>query len=505
MRGALYFIFATMLSGRVAILESMAQAQPSTEPASAMTGIAAELQSRLNAGGFPSLCVGVVANGEVVFREGFGFADIGKKTAPTPTTLYRIGSVTKVFTSTLLVALREKGLITLDDPIAKFLPQGSVLPTDPRGESAIRLWHLATHTSGLSRLPVNLDGTADQPYARFTTARLLEGLALMRLERPTGAKVSYSNLGVALLGHVLERAGGKPYEALLRDEILLPLQMNNSVLAPTPAIQPRVAIGYDSNGRPQPDWDMAAMAPAGGLYSSLEDMLRFVAWQLRSGQANVHPLSGGDLRLMQAPHAVDSGRKMAIGLGWILKSGPRESGDIVWHNGMTAVYASYVGLSPKMGVGVVVLTNKAASVDEIGEWLLGAAVKLWGKAATVELDPKIEALARELMKYMSTEPGPGLSELFSAGFLAQVPIEQVQSLLIAKAAAHGACRSVEFAPGDSPMELIAVYHFERGPRERLWLAVDAGREPRIAGLRLLGPEPEVELQPVVTTAPASQP
>src|SRR5262249_5694080 len=156
----------------------------------------------------------IVRQQDLVYAKSFGLADRRNFQAATVHTLYRIGSITKVFTTTLLAMLRDRGAVRLDDPVANYLPSEVKLPTDPRGAPAITLRHLATHSSGLPSLPPNLVPKGEDPYGGYSVDALYAGLAQIRLVVPIGAGENYSNLGMGLLGHALERAAGMPYEEM---------------------------------------------------------------------------------------------------------------------------------------------------------------------------------------------------------------------------------------------------------------------------------------------------
>ena len=114
------------------------------------------MQQQLETEKFPSLSIGVVHDQKLLFAKAYGLADRKTTRSATPETIYYIGSVTKVFTTTLMCMLRDRGVVRLDDPITKYLPSTVTVPTDPRGAPAITLRHLATHSSGLPRIPLNI-------------------------------------------------------------------------------------------------------------------------------------------------------------------------------------------------------------------------------------------------------------------------------------------------------------------------------------------------------------
>ena len=291
--------------------------------------------------GLPSLSVGIVRGQELVYARAFGVADRETSRPATPETVYRIGSVTKVFTSTLLAVLRDQGTVRLDDAVATYLPEGVRLPSDPRGARPMTLRHLATHTSGLPRLPVNLKPRGDDPYGGYTVDALYDGLGRTRLDFPTGSDYSYSNLGVGLLGHVLERAAGKSYEELLKQYLLEPLGMDDTHITLGPDQRARLATGYQEKvpTRRAADWDLGCLAAAGALASTVPDLARFLALQLRAGHADVVPVAGGTLTELHTAQQLARDWRSARGLGWHLQC-EEEQGDLVWHNGGLDGFAS---------------------------------------------------------------------------------------------------------------------------------------------------------------------
>ncbi len=330
------------------------------------------MRERIEADKFPSLAIGVVYDQALIFCRAYGVAD-RKATRPATTeTLYRIGSISKVFTTTLMCILRDKGVVRLDDPVSKYLPADVKLPSDPRGAPAITLRHLATHTSGLPKLPPNVASKGEDAYGGYTVAQLYAGLADTPMIFPTGAKSVYSNLGVALLGHALERAAGQPYEALLKKNLLEPLGMKDTTVALSARQRERFSTPYNGEGleHETADWDLGCLAPCGGLASTVPDLAKFVSLQLRAGKAGVTPVSGATLLEMQTPQRLTQGWKAAMGLGWQILPYDEETGDLVWHNGGTGGHFAFIGFTPSRKIGVIVLTNACKEIDSLGMWLL---------------------------------------------------------------------------------------------------------------------------------------
>jgi CubicO group peptidase (beta-lactamase class C family) len=243
-------------------------------------------------------------------------------------TVFEIGSVTKIFTGMLLADMVEKKEVALSDPISKYLPASVKAPP-------ITLEQLATHTSGLPRLPSNFaPKDRRNPFADYTVAQLYEFLSAVELAKER--QPAYSNVGVGLLGHILALRAGMDYETLVRKRILEPLGMKDTSIALTPAMKARLATGHDEHLDPVMNWDLPVLAGAGALRSTVNDMLIFVAAMMD-----------------REPN-----------LAW------QKRGRVIWHNGWTGGYRSWVGFDPKRRTAVVVLSNSANPVEQLGEELM---------------------------------------------------------------------------------------------------------------------------------------
>jgi CubicO group peptidase (beta-lactamase class C family) len=301
-------------------------------------------------------------------------------------TLFEIGSITKAFTALLLADAVVRGEASLDDPVAKLLPQNAKVPA--RNGRKITLLDLATHTSGLPRLPSNLlPADPANPYADYGEASLYEFLASHELARDVGATYEYSNLGAGLLGHALARRAGTSYAALVESRITGPLGMKSTVVSVGEPLRERLAPGHDPGRARVGNWDFDALAGAGAHRSTANDMLTFVAANIGLVDS---PLAAAMRAMLKTRRPAASG--LEIALGWhVFTGGGRE---IVWHNGGTGGYRSFIGFDPKRRAGVVVLTNMSTETggDDIGRHLLDPSVPLAAPPKArkeVALDPKI--------------------------------------------------------------------------------------------------------------------
>lgn len=286
-------------------------------------------------------------------------------------TVFEIGSVTKVFTSLLLADMVQHGEVALTDPVAKYLPPEVKVPQ--RGGKQITLEDLATHTSGLPRMPSNFTPKDPaNPYADYSVEQMYQFISGYPLTRDIGSQYEYSNLGGGLLGHALARRAGMDYEKLVRSRISKPLGMNDTAITLSPDMKARLAVGHDQGLQPVANWDLPTFAGAGALRSTANDLLTFLAANLGSTQTPLAPAMAAMLAVRR-PTGIPN---LEIALGWhILKQDDHE---IVWHNGGTGGYRSFIGFDRKNGIGVVALSNTstAAGVDGIGRHLLNSKLAL---------------------------------------------------------------------------------------------------------------------------------
>jgi CubicO group peptidase (beta-lactamase class C family) len=317
----------------------------------------------------------------------YGHLETGDSRPPNGDTIFEIGSATKVFTSLLLADMVQRGEVALDDPAAKYLPASVKMPE--RNGRSITLVDLATHTSGLPRLPTNLSPRDPaNPYADYSVEQLYQFLSTYQLTRDIDSQYDYSNLGGGLLGHVLARRAGMDYEALVRSRICDPLSMESTRITPTPEMKARLAVGHDAALQPVENWDLPTLAGAGALRSTANDLLTFLAANLGYTKTPLAPAMAAMLKVRRPTGQAG----LEVALGWHVST--TNGKEIVWHNGGTGGYRSFMGFDRETRVGVVALSNAetTAGVDDIGRHLLDASFPLMAppkQHKEVTVDPKL--------------------------------------------------------------------------------------------------------------------
>ncbi|HEY1867487.1 MAG TPA: serine hydrolase, partial [Candidatus Cybelea sp.] len=326
-----------------------------------------ELDRRVAGAPGTGIAVGIIDHGKQSLY--FAGSD-GKGRLVDEKTLFEIGSVTKTFTATALAKMVLAKQIRLDAPIPEFLPPGVRAPS--KDGKQITLLNLAEQRSGLPRLPSNLNGSMDDPYADYGNEQMYAFLKGYTLTRDPGAEYEYSNYGVGLLGQLIARSAKLTYPQLLARDVLAPLGMNDTVVMMTNATLPeRLASGHNLAGSVIPAWRMDAIAPAGGIASNLDDMLKYLRCNMGNG-----PLATA-CRFAQRPRtAGEPGRQ--IGLIWNINSAT----GTISHNGSTEGFNAALVISQDRQTGVVVLGNGPA-VDDIAAHIITPSLPIASCVATV--------------------------------------------------------------------------------------------------------------------------
>lgn len=304
------------------------------------------------------LAVGVIHDGQKLSK-GYGQFSPDDARRPDGSTVYEIGSMSKVFTGILLGDAVTRKAMTLDQPIQELLPDNVQLKIK---EQPILVRHLSTHTSGLPRMPSNIKSSdPNNPYADYSTEKLHEYLDQYQPRLAPETEVLYSNLGAGFLGNLLARRAGVSYDELLKQRIATPLKMPNTSVTLTPTMKLRLAPPLLGDGTPSFNWDFDALVGAGGIRSTVDDMLRFLEAQLEPPAGELGQAI--DLAWKVHRRSKQPG-EFTMGLGWHLA----QDGQTRWHNGQTGGYHSMMLVSRDENVAVVVLSNTATGeVDRLAE------------------------------------------------------------------------------------------------------------------------------------------
>jgi serine-type D-Ala-D-Ala carboxypeptidase/endopeptidase len=320
--------------------------------------------------------IGVVVgyiDGSATTIRGFGLASQVTGKAPDASTIFEIGSITKTFTATLLAQEVLAGRVKLADSAQQLLPPGVVLRQT--GERSITLEDLATHYSGLPRMPAGFaPANPADPYADLGIDRLWASVHTAVPTRAPGTSYEYSNFGYATLGQLIGRWTGLSYPELVTQRIFQPLRMRSSSVGPSEALRTRAAQGYNGDNAPTPHWRMGGFAAAGAIHSNVPDMLAWIRANMAARSANAASALERAMQLAQQPRAdITTDGTLRIGLAWMTT--PTRDGH--WHNGGTGGFSSFAGFTDDGRRGVIILSNKGGqSVDAIGLHLLNPASPL---------------------------------------------------------------------------------------------------------------------------------
>ncbi|MFA6838671.1 MAG: serine hydrolase domain-containing protein [Dysgonamonadaceae bacterium] len=295
------------------------------------------------------LSIAIIQNGKTNY---YGIIKTNDKIKPieNQNKVFEIGSITKVFTSTVLASLVEDGEIKLTDPI------NSYFPFTFNNNTKITFKDLANHTSGLSRLPENLDLTNEgNPYKAYGKIQIEEYLKnILKIENEIAKTFLYSNFGTGLLGYTLGLSQKTSFEKLLQKKVFDKYKMKNSFTS-SHNLANKLVKGQNPEGEITSNWDWDVLFGAGGILSTTEDLVKFATAQFNPNNT--------DLTLTRTP-TFNINENVKIGLGWhLLKS--KNGKDFVWHNGGTGGYTSSMAINVNDKTAVIILSNLSAFHHEM--------------------------------------------------------------------------------------------------------------------------------------------
>ena len=313
---------------------------------------------------------GLVRDDRLVWRTAFGHADLQTARPIGLDTVFRAASITKTFTATAVVQLRDAGALRLDDPLTLHLPEFTAASNPFGAIEDVTLLRLLTHTAGLPVEPPGFDWSQDRYPDTAAIVAAFDGLALVV---PPDDRMKYSNLGYQLLGEVVSRASGMPYSEAIVRRILQPLGMSDTSFDPGAELRDRAATGYDarvfSDDLPRAEERPSSTISDGGLWTTLADLGRWASFQLLGDDAVLAPAS---LAVMHRPHRItDPAWRRAVGLGWYVHR--TDAGVRIGHSGGTFGFVSRIVVDPAERSAAVILANGDAPLAPLGDTLLDLA------------------------------------------------------------------------------------------------------------------------------------
>ncbi len=350
------------------------------------------------------LSIALVEGQTIVWAEGFGYADVANQIKATPDTLYRIGSITKLFNAVAALQLAEQGQLELDRPIQSYLPDFAIRSRfTPQPTFTAR--QLMTHHAGL---PTDyLQGWNSEEPIRYVRQQLKDEYVAY----PPNTLSAYSNLGATVLGHVIETLAGESYADWLKTRVLSPMGMERSYVAARPQLDARHAQPYDDEGK-LADYVAIRDVPAGGMVSNVVELSHFMRTVFKQGRSPtgptvLRPETLADMMRRQNP-GVPLDFDLAMGLAWAIDpSWPEPAGPLLWHGGSHGTFNAQLAVLPQQQLGVVVLANSAGALPAVMEVAKAALQALLqaktGVAPPPERDvrqlPEVALSAQQLQPY----------------------------------------------------------------------------------------------------------
>jgi CubicO group peptidase (beta-lactamase class C family) len=385
----------------------------------------------------PGLAVGIVRDQELVWSAGFGHADLETKRRPDEETISRVASITKTFTATAIMQLRDDGLLTLDDSLVEHLPEFSAVNPRASTVEGVTIRRMLAHRSGLvTESPFPCWDALEFP----SREAMLTALPQTEIVIPQDSAFKYSNLAFGLLGEVISRLSGRPYFEYMQAEILEPLGLTSSVFELTEELRPRMAIGYSrspyADEFPKAPYALLnGLAACGQLHSTVADLAKWISFQFRTGAAQrsgEQVLRGSSMEEMHRPQYMEPDWSFGYCLGWRA----RRVGEHVYHEhgGGIHGFASQVMFSKPHRLGVIALANVWPHAglyeipSEILETLINAEEGMSGHGETVTTSRTPRELERYLGSYEAQPSIPVNIACRNGSLRLEAPSSDVYSL-----------------------------------------------------------------------------
>ena len=294
-----------------------------------------------------------ILNKDEISYHNYGKISTENPVVPTKNSIYEIGSISKAVTSTLLQQLISENKLSLDDDMCDYMPEGSCQWTE---EKKITIRELATHTSGIPRLPYSFFSNVkdmNRPYENHREEDLVRFLKSYDPAPIEDRVYEYSNYGMMILGYILEQVEGKSYEMIMLERLLKPLEMYRTFVMGNEDIHAKIIQGHSSNGKETPVWDMPTFPGPGGIRSTTSDMMKFMQYVINDPIAS-----------KATNKQIQIEEQKWIGLGWHIFNYEFTDKLIVLHNGQTGGYTAFAGFIEGSESAVVVLCNNSGLEDK---------------------------------------------------------------------------------------------------------------------------------------------
>ncbi|NVO04061.1 MAG: beta-lactamase family protein [Bacteroidetes bacterium] len=339
------------------------------------------VHERMQEWNIPGMAIAVVKGDSVLFQNNYGYSDVEKKTKVTRHTLFAIGSCTKFFTTTALSILADEKKVDFDAPVIKYYP--SLKLKDSVLQQQIIVKDILSHRTGLER------GDYIWYGANYSRKEILDRLVYLNTVAPVREAFIYNNMMYSLAGTIIEKQSGLSYETFVTQRVLTPIKMNNTVFDLT-AAKSTYALPYsytNSNFRQLPMPQTKGVEPAGGIWSDLEDMTKWLSFHLSKGKVDTTQIvSANGMNLLKTPVLFTGDRMRAdeseyksygMGMGFSAYKGNR----VMYHTGVAGGYTAHIAFLPEENIGIVILTNTetytAAMIDNVFDRVLGLEQTDW--------------------------------------------------------------------------------------------------------------------------------
>ena len=393
---------------------------------------------------FPGVAFGIVADGRLVYWGGIGYTDLSKQTPVTANSLFRIASMTKSFTAMAILKLRDEGMLSLEDPVYRYIPEMEKMPSLTADAPPITIRNLMSHSAGFPEDNPWGDRQLAAPDDELTQL-IKKGISLSNVP---GAEYEYSNLGFAMLGKIITKVAGKPYQQYITENILLPLGMRHTIWEYTRAPEELLAHGYrwlNEKWNEEPLLHDGAYGAMGGLITSLEDFSRYMAYHLSAwpprNETDKGPVKRSSLREMHQPRTFSShnlsfkypsGRACPTinfynyGLRWTRDC---EGRVFVGHTGGLPGFGSQWWVLPDYGIGVVAMANLTYASLSTPNWAALDAI-----IANADLHPRqlpvspiLAERKKQLLALLPDWKDAEKSGIFAVNFFKDNPLDSLKT------------------------------------------------------------------------------